>query len=399
MKEDRDDFARPPYQPLPGFDSSPAAGDNDDEPQASAFDLDPDDGYEEPERDTDYALGFYEETVDEEEALDNFLPEELEGEGDSLFEEQETFLMNEVGTAGGAQGVRSVEQDWETEKPPQPATDWDAEEPEAPAWQTGAAAAAVASPQWNEEETHFEEEVEEEGLPLGLIAVGVLALLLVIAGAYGIMQQRSATAEQIRQLEASLATSTTPEEVTVTRAALQNAKEQIALLNARIDNLTRDNRSLSDTISGLESQLAAEQAALKTANARAAAAARPAAVAPASPKPSAPSASEKPSAAPATPKPTAPAAAAAPAASSATTVQGGDWFVNFGSYGSESTARNWADRLKPEAGVVIVSPTSKDDRTFYRVRIVDLGSRQSAEAVAGQLQTTYGLPKLWVGQQ
>ena len=48
----------------------------------------------------------------------------------------------------------------------------------------------------------------------------------------------------------------------------------------------------------------------------------------------------------------------------------------------------------------IVRPREgKDGKTFYRVRVIDLPNRDSAEKIARQLEIQYGLSKLWIGKQ
>ena len=58
---------------------------------------------------------------------------------------------------------------------------------------------------------------------------------------------------------------------------------------------------------------------------------------------------------------------------------------------------SWAKKLKPSAGNAVVAASSKDGKTFYRVRIVGLADRAAARKVAGQLESSYKLPPLWVG--
>ena len=90
-----------------------------------------------------------------------------------------------------------------------------------------------------------------------------------------------------------------------------------------------------------------------------------------------------------------PAAKAKPAP--ATAAAEGDWFVNFSSYSQRSVAENWAKKLKPSAGKAIVASSTRDGKTFYRVRIIGLNDRAAARKVAGELESAYNLPPLWVG--
>ena len=43
-------------------------------------------------------------------------------------------------------------------------------------------------------------------------------------------------------------------------------------------------------------------------------------------------------------------------------------------------------------------PGTKDDRTYYRVRVVGLGGKSAAELVARQLEAEMQVSRLWVGQ-
>jgi hypothetical protein len=60
-------------------------------------------------------------------------------------------------------------------------------------------------------------------------------------------------------------------------------------------------------------------------------------------------------------------------------------------------AESWADRLQPQAGKVVVTTGSKGGELFYRVRVIDLASREQAERTARKLEGDYGLSRLWVG--
>jgi cell division septation protein DedD len=226
---------------------------------------------------------------------------------------------------------------------------------------------------WEEDE--FEEEVHydtqparfTDTWPIGLIAVAALALVLLAAGGYGVMKQRAAMEQQIRELQAQLAVAAKPDDVSDARASLETLQAENSQLSDNLAALRDENRQLSDTLAGLEQQLTAQRAA--TARATPAAASKPAA-----------------------PKPAPAAAKPAPAAS-------GDWFVNFGSYSERSVAERWSTRIKPGAGRVTVSSAQRDGETFYRVRVIGLASDSAAQTVARQLEREYDLSKLWVGKE
>ena len=218
----------------------------------------------------------------------------------------------------------------------------------------------------------YADEPAQPTFPLALIIVGVIALGLLVVGGYGVVQQRAALEEEVLQLQSRLATTASPAEVTRTRSANASLQQRNDELEARLTGLERENRTLQATVAGLEKQLSAQQQALQRSPAPA--------VAPA----------PEPVAEPA-PQPTRPAVTPAPSAS-------GNWFVNFGSYGQEDIARRWASRLRPDFGKVVVTTGDKDGRTFYRVRVIGLESRDVANATARAFESQYGLEKLWVGQ-
>ncbi|MEH6608248.1 MAG: SPOR domain-containing protein [Halioglobus sp.] len=240
--------------------------------------------------------------------------------------------------------------------------------------------------QW-EDNTYAAQTTESEGWPIGLIIVAVVALLLLAGGGYGVMQQRSAMQEEIRELRAQLATAANPAEVTSSRDAQRELVGSNAELESRLNVLTLENRQLSDTVEGLEGQLDAQRlAAIKLEEARTAARKQAA---------SRSSVAVAPKAAPAKP--------AAPPAPKATTTtasgSSGTWFVNFGSYSQQTVASDWAVRLQKTYGRVVVAPASANGKTVYRVRVVDVTSKARADEISGQLQEQYKLPTLWVGRQ
>ena len=341
------------------------------EPFFSGFEEE--DNYEEPDRDTDYASSYHEESLEDDEF-------------DESPRDEDDFTPQ-------------AEIEWVD---PEPDDNWEESgpEPEAEPEQTSIHHVRSSSEEeeeeeqeedeWDDEEDYFEEDAADfQKWPLGLIVVAIVALLLLAAGGYGVIQQRSATQEEIRQLQATLATAASPADVTASRNAMREVQQRNTELLAAVDALTLENRHLADTVAGLESQLEAQQAAA----AKQAAAPKPAVPKQAAPKPVAAPAAVKPTPQPATPQPATPKPAAPVAAG------GGAWFVNFSSYDQRTTAEGWASRLKPTAGKVVVTTGSKGGATVYRVRVIGLTNRESAEKVARQLESEYGLPKLWVGQQ
>ena len=386
--------------------------------------FDDNEDYEEPDRDTDYTSAYREDILEEEDFDDPL----FEDEGPLEDTDWAEPLLREVPSEPDAGQVPTQENQGGASDPSHAVTAadeediWDQDTPAA------AAPGTVSSPQaddfqaaeeddWDDEGDYTEEEdytepedvVEDEGgllnWPLGLIAVAIIALLLLTLGGYGIIQQRAETQEQIRQLQSALATSVDPDEASATRGVLQGAEQRLTELQAVIDVLTLENRRLTDTVSGLESQLTAQQKALASQAAgelqKDAGEPEPApkavskAAPKTAPKPQPEAASETRVAIVEPPA----AAKATAAASTAAASSGSGWFVNFASYGVRDTADKWVARLQPAAGKAVVSTTSKNGRTYYRVRVVDLPDRAAADRVARELATKHALPKLWVGRE
>jgi cell division septation protein DedD len=219
---------------------------------------------------------------------------------------------------------------------------------------------------------------DEATLPMSLIAIAVIALLLLGAGGYGVMQQRAAMQEEIRVLQARIATSSGPDETAASREERRNLEQHNAELTATVAELQMEMRAIKDTAAGLESQLAERQVSAETESVQA-------------PAPT-PEKISKPA-----PKPPAQAKVTPPVSSDNGT--GGNWFVNFSSYSNKNTANTWAARLKPSSGKVIVAAGEKNGATFYRVRVVGLKSKEQAQATARVLEQEYDLSQLWVGTQ
>lgn len=267
------------------------------------------------------------------------------------------------------------EEEWrpEDEERGEDREDWLPEEDE-PDWDAEAPGTARSVQDWSldQESAELAPDDDEEfddrpGWPVGLIAVVVVALMLLAAGGYGIIQQRAATQEELRELRARLANAISTEQAADDREALRVLREENSQLLGQLESLRRDNGRLADTVAGLESQLQAQVEAADEAVRQA---------------------RERPVVAE---KPTPPTEERAAA--------GGDWFVNFSSYRDRAIAEAWRGKLQPSAGSVVVATAESGGRPLFRVRVVDLASREQAQAVARELEQEYQLEKLWVGRQ
>lgn len=336
--------------------------------------FDEDEDYEESERDTDYASAYEDEESEDDDYRETLSEERTDDDG------EEWQVLEAAPNRGPRGGDRNP---WDV-----PASGYDVGEDEDDLATDELDAESgrfededLADDEDWEDTDDYPEDEEEQSLetgpreqaqqwPWGLVVVGVVALGLLAAGGYGVIQQRSAAQEEIRQLQATLATAGNPAEVAAGREALREMEERITRSQATIDALALENRRLTDTVAGLEQQLATPPATATV-------------VPTAEPAPAA----ETPKSAPV--PATSPAQAAAP----------GDWFVNFSSYEQRSTAESWVKKLKPSAGKAVVVEGSRDGRTFYRVRVVGLTDRIQAETVSVQLQSAHGLPPLWIGRE
>jgi cell division protein FtsN len=379
----KDDYTKAGLDDVLGQGTTPA-GQQRRDPSFSHF-VDPhDEVYEEPDRDTDFDAGYQTDSVEEDEEFDDAFPGE---DDDPAFAAQ----------------TPDIRYDAEPDDDEEP-DDW-----------------------LEEDEIEETEAADSRQWPVGLIIVAIVALVLLGAGGYGVMQQRAATEAELRQLRAALATSASPEEVRASRGALQELQRSYDKLAADAEALTLENRRLSDTVAGLESQAGVQKSAMANGSSVAAKPASPAgdsAVAAAQPvaerfaplqsQSSAAKPATKPAQIPAatdtagaTPAPAdAPRAEALPtkpaassvAATPPTSTASGQWFVNFGSYATRSMAESWAAKLNPGAGNVIIAPNTSAGKTLYRLRVVGLADRDTAKAVARKLETEQRVSELWVGK-
>jgi cell division septation protein DedD len=341
------------------------------QPEEEQLDLDPDTlGHAEATQDTASSPDFYEEEeyVDWDEpdrdtstggpfAL-NGSPEYFDGEDevedyppaldDSMDEEQPASDFNQY---------NEPEEDLEEYVPP--------------------ALIPEAHQEYEESSEEISEEIdqdEDRPLPMGLIIVGVVAVILLVIGGYGVIQERSDLEEEVRELQAGIATRADPEQLIAAGDRADVLELENRRLKADNEELNEQYRLLSSTVANLQAQLkeqreqekrSQEQKKQEQAKAEQNAAPQPPAV---------------------------PQVTAQP-------VVNGNWFVNFGSYALRETARNWSKRLQPGAGEVIVAPVNSGGKTMYRVRVVGLSSKGEAAQVAKKLEQEHGLDKLWVGRQ
>jgi cell division septation protein DedD len=344
MTTDNDDHSENTGNLLPRYGSKPIGDNERREPTLGSFDQSDDEEYEEPDRDADYASGYSADDVMEEDEIDDYTDEE----------EAEPYQP-------------------EIDTPPDPLSSITSEPDQHD---------SEAVNDWLDDEESLDVNMSEPSWPLRLFAVGAVALVLVAAGVYGVMQERSATEAELRELRATLATSAGQGDVRTGREALRELQQSYDALTAEAKALSLENSKLTENLASLETKLGTLQGEqpekLPAADPQPAPAAAVAKTkAPVAPKPASP-----------TPRATQPAPPASP----------GNWFVNFGSYSSRDMANIWAAKIQPAAGKVIVVPGTKDGKTYFRVRVVDLTGKNAANEVARKLETELQVSRLWVGQ-
>lgn len=309
-----------------------------------------DDKDERPSEDAFYQADYDEDTIDYDLDSEKFLEEEV-------FEPE--LATNRGDLQREPTGVETAEQGFD------PDLDYELEADE-------------ADEQWDDDEHDAENYNENysEPFPLALFAAAAIALLLLAAGGYGVIQQRTAMQEEIRQLQATLSTTSSNTEVADSRQAQRSLEIRNQDLVIQLEYLRTENQRLRDNMSSREPS--PEPKAVESPKTNSSPAAKPVSA----------------------PKP-APTAKATPAKSSVAkpVVSTSGWFVNFGSYTQRSMAQSWASKLSTETGKVVVVPSEKGTTTYFRVRIINLPNREIAEKIADQLEQTHNLPPLWIGKQ
>mgnify|MGYP000128763349 CR=1 FL=1 len=317
------------------------------EPGFGGFNANDEYEYEEPDRDIDYSSSY--STDSEDEGFDDASSDD---------QEQDAFSFEEEG-----------EEEYESDQ-----------------------TLAGEPDDWLENEDNDNDETEDstQSWPLGLIAVAAVALMLLAAGGYGVIQERAETVEELRQLRETLTTVTSLDDAGVSQKALQTLKQSYDGLTINAEALMRENRRLTNAVAELEVQLEASQALLPTGNkvidtSVSAETKRPASN----------------NAGPVAPESSTPVLAAPqPAAvKPSMTMSSGAWFVNVSSYSTRAAAEKWVDKVRPDAGNVIVSASTREGKTYYRVRVIGLANKSAAAQVARKLEAELSLNKLWVGHE
>ena len=210
-----------------------------------------------------------------------------------------------------------------------------------------------------------------ESRPLWPTAVGLIAIVLLAIGGWGLYEERSTLQARIVELENSQAKARTS--ATIDPATLSALETDNAALKLQLEGLYRDYEIAMAEITAL--QALAESAATADNSDNSDMTDYEEADADGS---MAEDASGAPEVSPATP---------------------GDWFVNIGAYSTPASAENWLARLESAGYNAVTQQVVIDDgRVLHRVRVVGFGSKAAAQTVAQALESEFGVTELWVGQ-
>jgi cell division septation protein DedD len=333
------------------------------EPNFGHFDEGNNEEYEEPDRDTDFSSGYASESVADEDEFEGAFAEDDEEDLFPPENEAPLSILIDEAKADLKEALENGSEEDETEE----------------------------SDAWLEDDEYYEDDVKGgSSWPLSMIAVACVALVLLAVGIYGVMQERAATQAELRDLRATLATSPNREGADTNREVNREKQQSYDTLAAEAKVLTQENQILTEAVAGLNAQLRdlvdEQQVQAPPATAK---------------QPTPVSRRDTLRVRPTLPPPVAtkPVAPATAVTKPATPVSAERWFVNFGSYSSRTMAKSWAAKIQPAAGKVIVAPGTKDGKTYYRVRVVELTGKGSADKVARQLEKELQVSRLWVGQE
>jgi hypothetical protein len=196
------------------------------------------------------------DTNGEEIAYENYSeesPEEYLNDTDYEDEDEDDSIDYDVDPESVSDDEYEGEGEGEFETEAQPNIDWQSAQLKPELERHGEYdSSAVANSSLEDDDWSGEEGDEEDApWPIGLIVVAAFALLLLAAGGYGVMQQRAAMQEEIRSLQAVVATSASPQEIASSREDQRVLDQRNTELRATIEALQIEIRTLRDTARGL----------------------------------------------------------------------------------------------------------------------------------------------------
>ena len=226
-----------------------------------------------------------------------------------------------------------------------------------------AAAGVAVTVRVNAEPTEWFADDVREALSDALVAV-----VLISVGGWGLFEERAALQARIVELERSQSQASSVNAVDASTLSALEADN--ASLKLQLDGLYRDYELAMMEIANLQD--ASETAAQIAVDV---------------PEPTSTDTEEL--------------AAAAPDAATASDADqtAGSWFVNVGAYSVAQSAANLAETLNGGGFDTVVQQVSTDEGSvLLRVRVIGLEEKSDAEQVAAELEASYGIGPVWVGQ-
>ena len=204
--------------------------------------------------------------------------------------------------------------------------------------------------------------------PVWPMLVALVAVVLISVGGWGLFEERAALQARIVELERSQSQASSVNAVDASTLSALEADN--ASLKLQLDGLYRDYELAMMEIANLQD--ASETAAQIAVDV---------------PEPTSTDTEE-------------PAAAAPDAATASDADQtAGSWFVNVGAYSVAQSAANLAETLNGGGFDTVVQQVSTDEGSvLLRVRVIGLEEKSDAEQVAAELEASYGIGPVWVGQ-
>ncbi len=243
--------------------------------------------------------------------------------------------------------------------------------------------------------------------PLWPIVAIVTALVLLIVGGWGALSERAALQQRVAELEATLNQRNakgdlTAEEESALQSDNQSLRLQLATLREQYSGMAAEISRLETTSLNEVDNLDADAATAPDINSVSAADASIAGTAEGSATEDNDQTGSDETISP-DPEPLAVSSVGTSVNSSTDSaspqsVPNGTWFVNVASYSKQAIASEWQTKVQAEASQVITQEVEVNGRPLYRVRAIGYSSKSDAQAVAKQLERTFNIGPLWVGE-
>jgi cell division septation protein DedD len=223
----------------------------------------------------------------------------------------------------------------------------------------------------DDDDDDIDDEGIVEGRPMWPTAVGLIAILLLAIGGWGLYEERTVLQTRVVELESNQARARSSN--AIDPAEIAALETDNAALKLQLEGLYRDYEVAMEEIASLQALTSSETDSTPTADNNAlddTVADR------------GESLTESTS-----------------LDAAAFSVGAGDWFVNLGAYSAVASAENWLTRLQNAGYEATIQEVMVDaDRILHRVRIDGFESKEAAQATATALEDEFGVSQLWVGQ-